>query len=678
MSTTVRASASAGANEDDGADAVESVDLSDAAVEHRDAVSAMRAKSGLVLQQAAGVGSRVRLTLDGLSDARVRLFVDGVPLALTGFGGNLAEVPLALVRRMDVHRGVTPVSLSSDALGGAINLVTHGRVRRTRLSTSSAVGSFGQVQSSLLWRQAFPALQTATHVLVAHQRAKNDAFVDVDVANSSGQLEPRRVRRFHNAFASSSVQVGGTFWGVLGAERLAVNAFHQSTARDVGHNLTMTQPYGEVAYASARQGATLRYVDADITPWGTGLRVAAAFSRRQLHLQDVTTATYNWLGEVVAHAGGGEIGPGAQDVFLVDDNVFARATLRQELWSGLSFEASVAPHVVRRKGRDLAASPLVPDPQAHQRQQMKLSSGASLSWASPRQRMQTQAFVKGLTLRQNSQEVAFSGARLVRRVHQTAVGAGVASSMRITDGWHIKGSGEWAHRAPEPNEVFGDGVLVQPSLLLQPESSLNANLTSVVVFRLPMSSSISLRSTAFMRRTHNLTVLASSGTTGEHKNLGRADTHGASLDVDVTTLGDIVFAQFDATAFDKRNRSKQGVFADTYGDRVPNEPWLTATSRWGARLRWSPSTSASCSVRTAYTRGFFVGFESQGQRDSKRRVPSQLWHDVGCRLHWATRSGPALDVAASITNVTDARLFDFFGVQRPGRGWLLSLQWTPT
>src|SRR5690606_8019422 len=69
-------------------------------------------------------------------------FLDGVPLHLAGYPFGLANVPVNLIERIEVYRGVVPMRFGADALGGAVNLVTDEVTAGTRGSASYQLGSF--------------------------------------------------------------------------------------------------------------------------------------------------------------------------------------------------------------------------------------------------------------------------------------------------------------------------------------------------------------------------------------------------------------------------------------------------------------------------------------------------------------------------------------------------------
>ena len=67
------------------------------------------------------------------------MFLDSVPLELAGYPFGVWNVPVNLVRGVEVYRGVVPVRFGTDALGGALNLVSDNRPV-TNLAASYQVG----------------------------------------------------------------------------------------------------------------------------------------------------------------------------------------------------------------------------------------------------------------------------------------------------------------------------------------------------------------------------------------------------------------------------------------------------------------------------------------------------------------------------------------------------------
>jgi vitamin B12 transporter len=93
-------------------------------------------------------------------------------------------------------------------------------------------------------------------------------------------------------------------------------------------------------------------------------------------------------------------------------------------------------------------------------------------------------------------------------------------------------------------------------------------------------------------------------------------------------------------------------------------------ANWGAALRFAGLIDRSDTLEpfysARYTQSFYRGWASVGFKQFKDVVSSQLNHDLGVTYGWSIAGGH-LDLTFELQNLTDAKLYDTFGVQRPGR-----------
>jgi outer membrane cobalamin receptor len=97
--------------------------------------------AGVKIREEGGVGSDFVLSINGMTGSSVRYFLDGVPLDTKGSGVTLANFPVSMIDHVEIYKGVVPTWLSSDALGGAVNIVTHKK-KTNYLDVSYGLGSF--------------------------------------------------------------------------------------------------------------------------------------------------------------------------------------------------------------------------------------------------------------------------------------------------------------------------------------------------------------------------------------------------------------------------------------------------------------------------------------------------------------------------------------------------------
>jgi outer membrane cobalamin receptor len=97
--------------------------------------------TGVRIREQGGLGSNFNFSINGLSGKAVKYFIDGVPLELLGSAVSLNNIPVNLAERIEVYKGVVPVQLGSDAMGGAVNVITNQN-QRNYLDLSHSYGSF--------------------------------------------------------------------------------------------------------------------------------------------------------------------------------------------------------------------------------------------------------------------------------------------------------------------------------------------------------------------------------------------------------------------------------------------------------------------------------------------------------------------------------------------------------
>ena len=108
--------------------------------------------TGIKVREEGGVGSDFDLSINGLSGNSVRYFLDGMPLDTKGSGVSLANLPINIIDRIEIYKGVVPASLGTDALGGTINIITK-QEKKDYLDVSYGIGSFRTNSPAHRWHQ---------------------------------------------------------------------------------------------------------------------------------------------------------------------------------------------------------------------------------------------------------------------------------------------------------------------------------------------------------------------------------------------------------------------------------------------------------------------------------------------------------------------------------------------
>lgn len=255
-------------------------------------------------------------------------------------------------------------------------------------------------------------------------------------------------------------------------------------------------------------------------------------------------------------------------------------------------------------------------------------------------------------------------------------GYGAAGTYFFLKGAQAKLSYERAYRLPTTDELFGDEDLELGSIGLRPEKSdnLNLNLNYSHQWRahaIYAEGGLIYRNTIdyIQRRIGSYT---GNKTYASYQNHGKVRTKGYTLGLRYS-YSDWLSLGGNLTSMDVRDNVKtlndgSGQPNLTYGDRIPNQPYLFANT--DLSLTWhdcmAKGNVLTFTYDNYYQKEFPLYSESLGSKDSKNYVPKQFSHNIA--LTYSMQQG-RYNVSFECHNLTDAKLYDNFSLQKPGRAF---------
>lgn len=654
------------------AEAVNVYEPTQAKQESADFGAVLNRVPGINIARTGGLGSVERISLNGFSNDQVRIFWNGIPLSVAGFAFGLSSVPLQLVDRVEVYRGVVPVRFGADALGGAINLVSETSMHGVGGAVSFQGGSFDTFRGSASghYRDEKTGLYSSVNAFVDY--TKNDYDVSVQVPDALGRLHTVTVPRFHDAYEARGAVVD---FGVVDrpwAKRLIVRAFYSDYGKDLQNNTVMTIPYGAARYGEKLAGASVEAQQPNALGHGIDVDFAGSFSHRITDFVDTSTDIYNWYGKVIGQRlQPGEVDGSPHDTTLWRDSVYARLAITARVSEAHTLRLSTTAddsvaHGVSRVG-------LLPgsrDPLAASRTLFKIVSGVEYVADLFGRRLQNIVFAKAYFVHAYSDELLTGSVFAPVRLDQNTGGAGDSLRVRI---WrqrlYAKASYEYATRIPSPTELFGDGILVTPNGTLVPEHSHNANVSVSLDVPLARAGRLVGEVDGFERVADHLIVLLGNLQDFSYVNVYSARTLGVEGQLRWSSPGEWLALQGSWTYQDSRNTSANGDYAAYRGDRLPNTPWLFASGSARSQVRslFHFDDALALTYYVHWVHAFYRDWSSVGAPQYLPTVPAQLTHALS--LSYTVRAKSRASFAFDIDNLTNARVFDVYGVQRPGRAF---------
>lgn len=662
------------------ADQVTVVRLEEAKTRSSDLGEVLARTPGVVVRRAGGFGSESRLSLGGLYDDAVQVFVDGVPIALSGLPTNVSLVSMNVVRHLEVYHGVVPLRLSADALGGAVNIATDSSYEN-RAGISYQVGSFGLHRATANAQARNEQTGFVSRLTGYFDYAKNDFEIDVEVPDERGRPSPARVRRFHDAYNAYGYSAELGYVERPWAERLVLKGFYGRFSKEYQHNVAMTVPYGEVSYGDRRAGVQLQY-EQSLTD-AVSLQGVAVVAHHGYDFADESEWVYDWFGnQVRERAVAGEIEAKPRNQVLWVNAAFGRGLLSWTPNPRHTLEVTTSPTYSTQTGDEQRQlDPEARDPLTAVANMLRLVSGIGHEWHALPYRDERDAkygedfalenviSVKHYYYSTDAEQPLPGNVYRRKDVERSTWGVNEGVRYGLTRWLFAKGSYEYATRLPSPQEVFGDGGFVQPNVELLPEVSHNSNIGILVDAKNTGAGNWLASLTGIRRDTREQIVLLGSDRFFAYHNVSNTVLYGAQGSVNWTSADRMFHLNLGAELLDPRNESSTGPFAPYRGDRIPNRPNLTAS--WAARIKsrgLRDRDELELFYQGRFTDGFFRGWESQGLLEYKQKVAPQTSHDLGA-VHGWSMAGARLSTALEVQNVLDAKLFDNYGQQRPGRAF---------
>jgi hypothetical protein len=396
-----------------------------------------------------------------------------------------------------------------------------------------------------------------------------------------------------------------------------------------------------------------------------------------MDFRDMATRIYRWTGETGRLVGRerapgeparGEIRGEAFDQSIYEQTLYARAGLSFAIAPEHVARLSVTPQWVWRVGDDH-----VPDRVdllgLHDTMQ-QVVAGAEYELDAWDARLSNIAFAKlyharatheGLPDRSINQEPY----EMERSM--THAGAGDALRLRVTEWLALKASYEYTIRLPTSDELFGNGALIESKPSLRPERSHNANVGPRVELKRQPWGDLVLDVNGFLRETTDLIILLGGTQFISYANLADVRSQGVESAIAWDAPGRYVGLDGSFTYQDVRNTTSSGLYSATKGMRVPSRPYMFGA--WGARARMPDALLEDDALEAFYYGRYVHAFDrawAVGDPSFSFEVAAQVSHAVGVTYALDQEFGK-LSLTVELDNLTDASLFDVFGVQRPGR-----------
>jgi outer membrane receptor protein involved in Fe transport len=635
--------------------------------------------SGVRVRESGGVGSNMNFSLNGFTGRQVKFFLDGVPMDNFGSSFQLNNIPINLAERVEVYKGVVPIWLGSDALGGAVNIVTNTQ-QNSYLDASYSFGSFNTHRTAI--NAGYTSKKGIAVQLNAFQNySDNNYWINVDVAdvNTGEYFRNQRLRRFHDTYHNETVIASLGLVNKKFADRLLVGITLGKNNSEIQTGARMVSVFG----AWHRKGnivmPSLKYQKKDLLIKGLNVNIAANYNLGQEQNVDTVYRRYNWFKQFKQYEGVGSERERSLYKFR-NNNGLATINATYQINVRHSFSINNVYNTFNRKGTD----ELFPNAEKYEQPKINkknvLGFGYKFDYS---ERWNSSLFLKHFS-QHNQYSVSYNpsgnwgdNAFLDQKNSFTKLGYGFASTYFIARNLQLKGSFEKSYRLPETDELFGDLLNLEGNIDLDPETSYNYNLGLGYHGNINRSHRFSVDANVLYRDAQGFIRprLNANQTKQVMDNL--ADVTNFGVDGEMRySYRQLLRAGVNLTYQELRNntRFEDGYTTESplYRDRIPNMPFMFGNADAALFLKdvYRKGNTLTFGYNLLFVHAYYLYWPSLGS--DKLDIPQQLSHDVN--VVYAMANGK-YNVSLECKNLLDAKLFDNFSLQKPSRGFYVKLRY---
>lgn len=635
--------------------------------------------SGVRIKESGGLGSNYDFSLNGLTGKQIRIFVDDIPVDQLGSSYNLNNLPVNLVERIDVFKGVVPIHLGADALGGAVNIVTN-KSTQSFLDASYSFGSFNTHRATLNSRYRFKKSGFTVNASGFYNYSDNNyTMKDMEVFINN-QEQTINAKRFHDQYQSAMGTIGLGFTKTKWADEFMIKGSMAKIDQQLQTGYAVYPAVGEAREEEKNATASFTYSKSNIFKNKMDVTAYFLYSRINSLSIDTSSNRYDWTGNIKRTdlaTSFGELSPEKLIFEFNQAQYLARFHTNYKVKDNHQLGLNYLFSKVKRQGKNILN---IKDNEPFSSPNTIQKSVLGLAYESHffDKRLENVISVKHYNFNILARRVrAFVQNQFeiddIRTI-QNNIGYAVSSRYFIKENWFVKASFEKGYRIPEAIEIFGDGFSIIANPELKVESSYNFNVgmshtlnKPKVVFRNELN--------LFYRMVDNFIRIQQSGHFLSYVNLTNVLTRGVEWDFLIKIKELDINGNFTWQSVLNNQKYFTGTTtpSSVYRDQMPNTPYLFGNLNVSYRFtEVIKKMDFSVFYTFNYVHKYYLVYPSTSRLTTKNIIPTQFVSNLG--ITFSSKDG-RYNVSGEVRNLFDAKAYDNFRLQKPGRAFSLKIRY---
>ena len=615
---------------------------------------------GVTLRTSGGVGSSSRISVRGLEGKRIGFFIDELPMTEQTDYLDINDIPVDMIDRIEIYKGVVPARFGGSSLGGAINIVIREYPDKYA-DLSYGYESFNTHKAQGVFKRNLKARGLVFGIGGGYTTSDNNYTFD------SPYREGLRITRNHDKYRKYII--GGSFkakkwwFDEVEFEPVVVKTYKEIQ----GIEYDIREAHSE----SLMAGLANKLTKDNFLTEGLNFDMFSGVVLTKMNFIDKATRRYEWDGSSYPTPSryGGEVGynfPSDSDDQKL--SFINKTNLEYIINERHSFNFNSVFSIAKGTPKDELKT---------------LSLGKQVNFDS-----RMHSWVSGVTYDLRSLDDIFLNSLTVRYYQYTMHtqmaplfvpgkydvdlqknnwGVNNAMRYRFLPSLMGKLSAGYEVRIPSESELLGDGISVVPSADLLPERNASANLGLLFDLTGKHPTNAQIEMNFFYMYLQDMIRYTAGLIGAQYQNFGEMRTLGVEFEAKADVLPSL-YAYVNTTYQDLRDtrdyEPASTVPNPTKNKRMPNIPYLMANAGMEfhrENLFGGSGQNTRLFADVAFVEEYFYDFELTQLQ--KRRIPRSTTIDIGFEHSFLNNK---LFISGKLRNVTNEKTLSEFNRPLPG------------
>ena len=609
---------------------------------------------GITLRTSGGVGSSSRISVRGLEGKRIGFFIDELPLGEQTDYIDINDIPIDMIDRIEIYKGVVPARFGGSSLGGAINIVIREYPDKYA-DLSYGYESYNTHKAQGVFKRNLKQRGLVFGIGGGYTSSDNNYTFD------SPFQEGLRITRNHDKYRK--LIIGGSFkakkWWFDEVELEPVFVKTYKEIQGIEYDIR------EAHSQSLMTGLSNKLKKDNFLTEGLNLDMFNGLVLTKMNFIDKATRRYEWDGSSYPTPSryGGEAGynyPSDSDdkklTFINKTNLEYILTERHSL--NINSVFSMANGTPKDDLKTLSLGKQV----NFDSQMRSWISGLTYDF-----RTLNDVFLNSLTVRHymytmhTQMAPLFVPGKYDVDVSKSDFGVNNAMRYRFLPSLMGKLSAGYEVRIPSETELLGDGIAVIPSPDLLPERNLSANLGFLFDLTGKHPTNAQIEMNFFYMYLQDMIRYTAGLIGAQYQNFGEMRTLGVEFEVKADVLPSL-YLYGNTTYQDLRDtrayEPESTVPNPTKNKRMPNIPYLMANAGLEfhrENLFGGTGQNTRLFADVAFVEEYYYDFEMTQLQ--KRRIPRSTTIDIGFEHSFLNNK---VFLSGKVRNITNEKTLSEF------------------